>query len=241
MHRIFAETSNIVDNKFIIPEEDRFHLGKVIKLKQGEVFQAVVGNYIYDLKYTDYETSEIISKNGISSGVKCKLKLYFGILKGDKTDLIIQKCTELGVTDFYPVMSARTISNVKGKEDSKRNRWQKISDEAGKQSKALELSRVHDPIDFKKAKESLKEENFLIVPYELEESTTLKAALQEYENGDVSIFIGPEGGFEESEITELASLGAKITTLGTKILRAETACISTVANIIYELDLYNGQ
>ena len=94
-------------------------------------------------------------------------------------------------------------------------------------------------LKFKDAILLLENEKFILVPYELENSLSLKAALKIYSGGDISIFIGPEGGFEESEIVELININAQVVTLGTKILRAETACISTASNIIYELDLYN--
>ncbi len=238
MHRIFATNESIIGNNFLIPEGNQFHLGKVVKLKAGEIFEAVVGDRLYELEYVDLETANIISMNKIDVN-QVSIKLFFGILKGEKTDFIIQKCTELGVTDFYPVMSARTISNVSGKEDAKRSRWQKISDEASKQSKAMKMATVHTPVKFKDAILLLKNEKFILVPYELENSLSLKAALKIYSGGDISIFIGPEGGFEESEIAELININAQVVTLGTKILRAETACISTASNIIYELDLYN--
>lgn len=238
MHRIFGTNESIIRNNFLIPEGNQFHLGKVVKLKAGEIFEAVVGDRLYELEYVDLETANIISMNKIDVN-QVSIKLFFGILKGEKTDFIIQKCTELGVTDFYPVMSARTISNVSGKEDAKRSRWQKISDEASKQSKAMKMATVHTPVKFKDAILLLENEKFILVPYELENSLSLKAALKIYSGGDISIFIGPEGGFEESEIVELININAQVVTLGTKILRAETACISTASNIIYELDLYN--
>lgn len=241
MHRIFGEKSDISGNVFRIPMENRHHLGRVIKLKPGEVFEAVVENSIYELEYVDYDTANILSFKEISEGAGVKINLYFGILKGEKTDLIIQKCTELGVTDFYPVMAARTISDVSKKEEAKRARWQKISDEASKQSKGIRMASVHRPIKFMAALDILKNEGFILVPYELEESTSLKEALKSYTGGDISLFIGPEGGFDESEIAELLELNSHVVTLGTKILRAETACIAAAANIIYELDLYNGK
>lgn len=238
MHRIFANRENIDGEIFYIPEEDQFHLGKVNKLRVGEIFEAVVEDEILTLEYLEYEKAKIIGKKPAKNAPKSKINLFFSILKGDKNEFVIQKCTEIGITDFYPIVTKRTISNIKGKEEKKLLRWQKVAEEACKQSKADFISCVNFPTKLSEIEKFVNEKDLSIVFYEDEKTTKLKQALNSKDFKDINIVIGPEGGFEESEIEYLKSLGFVSVSLGKKILKADTASVVACANIIYELELY---
>ncbi|NLW41536.1 MAG: 16S rRNA (uracil(1498)-N(3))-methyltransferase [Tissierellia bacterium] len=237
MHRIFGQDTNVDGELFIIPEDDQFHLDKVLRFKKGEVFEAVVGNKIYELIYINSETAKIISHSKIQIDTKPNINLFFAILKGDKTDFVLQKCTEIGVTNFYPMITMRTIPDIRGKEFDKVGRWQRIVNDASKQSKGKYIPKVHYPIEISEVFNHIYRNDFSIVPYEEEKTTTIKEALDKYRGGDINIIIGPEGGFELIEIMTLNKVGVKSVSLGEKILRAETAAMVALSNVIYELEL----
>ncbi len=237
MHRIFAETRNINGEYFLIPESDQFHMGKVLRFKEGEVFEAVVDNTLYELLYVSNDTAKIISFSKIQVESKPNINLFFSILKGDKTEFVLQKCSEIGVNNFYPMITLRTIPNISGKEEAKRDRWQKIVDDASKQSKSIFIPKVHIPINITDVFSHIYRNDFSIVPYENEKSYTIKEALNTYRGGDINIIIGPEGGFEDIEIKTLIRAGVKSVSLGDKILRAETASMVALVNVKYGLEL----
>lgn len=237
MHRIFGEDINIEGEVFNIPKDDQFHMDKVLRFKKGETFEAVVGDKIYELIYINSETAKIISYSKIQIDSKPNINLFFAILKGDKTDFVLQKCTEIGVTNFYPMITMRTIPNIKGKEFDKVGRWQRIVSDASKQSKSKYIPKVHHPIEISEVFKHIYRNDFSIVPYEEEKTTTIKEALDKYRGGDINIIIGPEGGFELIEIVTLNKAGVRSVSLGEKILRAETAAMVALSNVIYELEL----
>lgn len=237
MHRIFAESNNIKGEFLKIPENDQFHLKKVLRFKEGETFEVVVDDKLYEVVYIDSYTAKIISFSKIQIESKPNINLFFSILKGDKTDFVLQKCTEIGLNNFYPIISLRTIPNIRGKEDAKQQRWQKIVNDASKQSKSPFIPKVHRPIDITEVFNHIYRNDFSIVPYENEKTTNIKEALDKYRGGDINIIIGPEGGFEDIEIKTLIRAGVQSVSLGEKILRAETASMVALVNIVYELEL----
>ena len=239
MFRIFSNSSNIKGDVFYIPEKDKNHLGNVVRLKKGDNFEAVVGNRVYELVYLSYDLAEVVSYAKICQDEHPQINLFFSLLKGDKNELILQKCTELGVTNFYPMNTLRTVMDLSGKEENRIKRWKKIVEAASKQSKSKFIPEVHYPINLTNLSEYISYNDFTIVPYEMESSTTMKDVLRSEYNGssDINIIIGPEGGFDSREILSLLRLNAYSVSLGTKILRAETAAIVAVANLIYELEI----
>ena len=159
--------------------------------------------------------------------------------KADKLELIIQKTTELGVSTVVPVVTERTVVKFDEKDINKKvERWNKIAQEAGKQSGRQKIPVVEKPIKLKNLIENISKYDILLLPYECEKEMTLKAVLRNLKEKckNVAIFIGPEGGFSEEEVRLLSKLeNVKTVTLGPRILRTETAGIATVAMVLYEL------
>lgn len=238
MFRIFGSENHIQGDIFYIPEKDKFHLGRVVRLKEGDNFEAVIGDTLYELVYINYDKARVVSYVRFKEEELVRVKLFFSILKGDKNDLILQKCTEIGVTDFYPMNTLRSIPDIEGKEDKKLARWQKIVEAASKQSKSRIIPTIHYPINIGHIGQYISANELTIVPYEMEEKISIKRALASYRKGqDINIVIGAEGGFEQIEIISLIKEGATPVSLGPKILRAETAAIVATANVFYELEL----
>lgn len=220
MFRVFQ------DSLEVLSDENRHHLLNVVRLSPDEEFEIVASGKVYRAIYDD--GLKILREAENSHETRIPIHLYMALIKQDKFELALEKTTEVGVSSITPVIFKRTVVNIKGKEDKKLLRWQKILESAAKQSKRDIIPTINSPekledIDFK---------GILIVPYECAEEIYIDDVLKDTKDikdikdiEEISILIGPEGGFEETEIEYLKTLGCNIVTLGTRILRAETAAI----------------
>lgn len=239
MHRFFVEKEQIEDNRIEILGTDVKHIKDVIRLREGDKIEVVsegeVCIAIIESLLKKQISLKILDRYMGENEPDIEINLYQGLAKGNKMDLIFQKCTELGVKKFYPLMTNRSVVKIKDerKEKSKTNRWNQIVDEAAKQSKRDILPRVENIIDFPSMIELLKNEENIIVPYEETWGKGLGESLRDIKSNRVHLVIGPEGGFEKWEIEQLEEIGANIVTLGPRILRTETAGIVASSIILY--------
>ena len=158
------------------------------------------------------------------------------VAKGDKLDLIIQKATEIGVHDITLVDSKRCVARYDSKDcKRKTERFSKIAESAAKQSGRAVVPCVFPPVDFKTAVKEAKGKKLFC--YELEDSLTLKQTLRENDCDEISVFVGPEGGYTEDEAAFAKENGAYAVTLGKRILRCETAPLFVLSCLIYEYEL----
>ena len=240
MNRFFIKNEQVSKDILYIEGEDVKHIRDVLRLRTGDKIEAVCEGFIYIGKILRIEKNlvtvkiaEIFKGNGEPS---FNIILYQGIPKGEKMDFIIQKCTELGVKEFFPLLTERTVVKVKdkNKEKSKITRWTKIAKEAAQQSKRDLFPKIDDIISFDDMIELIKGEN-IIVPYEEEKNNRIRDAIKSIKNGRVNLIIGPEGGFAQKEIATLRGIGANTVTLGPRILRTETAGIVAASILLYEL------
>lgn len=218
--------SEINDEKkiSIFDKADINHLKNVFRVKVGDEVRAVDGEKEYYCKI------EQITKECItlmiekvyedSFSLKVEIDAGIGVLRNDKMDLTVQKLTELGIRKIIPLSTKRGIVRLK----EKKGKWDLIVKETLKQCRGVKPTLIDEV-------KSLKEINFeeydlVIVPYECENEKSLKSVMNEnLEIRKILYIIGAEGGFEKSEIEYLEDKGAKIVTLGKRILRAETASI----------------
>lgn len=241
MNRFFVDKNQINNDIIEIEGTDVRHIKDVLRLKPKEKIEICSHGITYTCEIESILKDRIINKviyrTQGKSEAPIDIILYQGLAKGSKMDLIIQKCTEIGVKEFFPLASYRSVVKINDikREQSKVARWNTISDEAAKQSKRDILPKVQNIISFDEMIESLKEEKCIIVPYEDERDTNIKNALKEVKNNRINLIIGPEGGFEPMEIDKLKAIGAQIVTLGPRILRTETAGIVASTIILYEL------
>ncbi len=241
MNRFFVNKEQIDGYIIEINGNDVKHIRDVLRIKQGEKVEiACEGDtYISQVLELDKKTVslQIIDKYKGQNEPLHFIVLYQGLAKGSKMDLIIQKCTELGVSEFYPIETGRAVVKIKNekKSNSKVNRWQEIVDQASKQSKRDILPNVNEVISFDQMIGLLNGEKNIIVPYEDERQEGIKTALKDLKDEKIHLIIGPEGGFEAREIERLKSIGANIVTLGPRILRTETAALVASTMIFYEL------
>ena len=162
--------------------------------------------------------------------------------KADKMELIIQKSVELGVHDITPVDMKRCVVKIKEKDRNKKiERWQKIAEVAAKQCGRNYVPVINNINNINQICEEFKNYDIVLVAYENEKENTLKEQLKKLEVEEnkelkIAVIIGPEGGIDEQEINKFISNGAKIITLGKRILRTETVALNALSVIMYELE-----
>ena len=246
MQRFFVEPHQIDEgNQSIrVVGSDVNHMKNVLRMKAGEEVWISDGEEKeYHCEITCFEDEEAVLKilETLESEYELPNKIYLfqGLPKGDKMELIIQKAVELGVHEIIPVEMKRCVVKLDAKKaDKKIARWQQISESAAKQSKRMLIPEVHSVMTYKEAMKYAAELDVALVPYELakgmKETRELISAIQPGQS--VGIFIGPEGGFEEAEIELALESGAKPITLGKRILRTETAGLTSLSVLMFQLE-----
>lgn len=248
MHKFFVPKHSIIDNNAIIDGEDVKHIYKVLRLQTGD--KVSINNcqgkeYIGEITSIDKNSVNInlLEENPINNESPIEVYLYQGMPKSTKMDLIVQKNTELGVKAITPIITERVIVKTELKEFKKVDRWNRIALEAAKQSKRSLIPEINVPMEFRDLLKELKHMDLVVVPYENEQGYGIKKLMENVKKENinkVAIIIGPEGGFEESEILSLKELNAEIVTLGPRILRTETAGFTCLSLIMYELGDLGG-
>lgn len=237
----FFADKNFTD-KYTIAGDDAQHIRKSLRMKEGEELTLVSPDGTEHLCVIrnlseNVEVKEISSKP-TEQEPSVKVTLYQGLTKGDKMDFIVQKAVELGVTEIVPILTDRCISRPDEKSMNKKTlRFQKIALGAAQQSRRGIVPEVKPMLTLKEAAEKAKSDDVSIVFYEGGGKTI--ASLLKDNPKSVSIFIGSEGGFEESEIEYLINAGAVNATLGKRILRAETAPLAALSAIMFYTDNMN--
>ena len=236
MYNFFVNVENKKENRYFITGDDFNHIKNVLRMTVGEQFLVSCegASDLCELENIQSDTvvAKIINENYQNTNLPINIHLFQGLPKSDKLELIIQKAVELGVATVTPVSMKRSIVKIDDKKKkSKRERWQAIAQAAAKQSKRTAVPEVCDILSYKEFIDRAKELDLLLVPYECAEGmAATKAALTQIKSGmNIGIIIGPEGGFEQKEIDMARELGGKIISLGSRILRTETAAITTVA------------
>ena len=247
MYQIFVEPHqiNIDDKSVMILGGDVNHIKNVLRMKIGEEIAVSNGQdgkeYRCAIASLDENSIQcelcFIKEDGVE--LPAQIYLFQGLPKADKMELIIQKAVELGVYHVIPVSTKRCVVKLDDKKaKSKIARWQGIAEAAAKQSKRGIIPQVTDVMTFKNAVKLAADMEVRLIPYELAEGMTkTKEIIAGIQPGQcIAIFIGPEGGFEESEITEALENGIEPITLGKRILRTETAGFTILSWLMYHLE-----
>lgn len=165
-----------------------------------------------------------------------RIILCQGLLKSARFEWILEKGTELGVSVFFPILCRRSTSGLEDAGTAKMQRWQRIITEAAEQSGRSRLPELLPIRTLKDALATIPSGALALMPWEEEHGVTLREALKSSTALTVIIFIGPEGGLTIEEVRQAQHHGAHIVSLGSRILRAETAALAAVANVMYELE-----
>ena len=244
MNQFFVEESQIQGSEIVIEGTDVNHIKNVLRMKPGEEIMVSNGtdkHYICSILTISGEqvVAKIVDIDTNSTELPVKLYLFQGLPKADKMELIIQKSVELGVSEIIPVAMKRCVVKLDGKkEKSKLTRWQGIAESAAKQSKRMVIPQIGGVMNFKEAVAYAKTLDYNIIPYEfangMEKSKQIVKEIGQYKS--VGIFIGPEGGFDEAEIAYAKENNMQIISLGKRILRTETAGLTALSIIMFELE-----
>ena len=229
MPRFFIQSADLAGGRAVITGEDAQHITKALRMKPGEHVT------LCDEAGVEYETvllltgerveCEILSAKPSENEPPYRAVVYQALVKGDRFETVLMKATELGAARIVPVASARCTVRLEPKEYAKkRERWQRIAAEAAKQCGRARIPDVTDPMPFAAAVKEAARAELPLFCYEAEGTDPLPVHLAgERTPETVSVVIGPEGGFEEAEADEARALGMKMTGLGRRILRTETA------------------
>ena len=236
MPHFFVNTKDKQENKIIISDSDNYkHIARSLRARSGEKLLLIDENQIqYETVIGEINSKEIICE--ITNSYPSKRDLDFDLylaqspLRSDAQNTVIEKATELGVRAVFPVLTDNCALKV-----NKQEKWQKIMFEASKQCERAKIPTCYNPITF----EELLQKDFdkIIVFAERSTEKSLKQYLTENpikKSDKVLVIIGPEGGFSQKEFDYFRSKNLPLITLGDLILKAETAVIVGLGDIIYE-------
>lgn len=247
MPRFYVEDCSNAEKSIRITGEDVNHIKNVLRLSAGDAiticdgagteYECRIGQIEKDCVLADIED---INQN--TAELRCKITLFQGMPKSDKLEFIIQKAVELGVAEIVPVMMKRTVVKLEEKKKQKKlERYQAIAQAASKQSGRGVIPEVGMFQSWKEAISYAKEFDCILLPYENADGISyahqvIREAAALPTGAKIGIFIGPEGGFAKEEIDEAKAFGAKIITLGNRILRTETAGLTILSILMFAME-----
>ena len=248
MYRFFITSGALTGETLTVTGADAHHISHVLRMRPGEDIEAVdETGRVYTCRIEETApgaageaavTARVLFSEMSGAELKSRLILYQGLPKFEKMELIIQKAVELGASAVVPVSTARTVVKLDAKKaQAKTSRWQAIAEAASKQSKRTVIPEVKPVMTFKEALSDAAKLDRVLIPYEKAEGIgQTKALLDSLKTGEsIGVFIGPEGGFDEKEVQAAIGAGAVPLTLGPRILRCETAAITTLSILMFHL------
>ncbi|MBQ2956853.1 MAG: 16S rRNA (uracil(1498)-N(3))-methyltransferase [Clostridia bacterium] len=235
MHRFIVREGLAAGAQVQLSQEEAAHAFKVLRLRPGEEVELTDGEgRLFGAKLNEVSrelvTAEVLEElDGKEAPVR--ITLYQGYPKADKLELIVQKLTELGACRIVPVVMERSVAKPDQKDKGKRReRLQRIAQEAAKQCGRGMVPEVEEAIVWKQALKRFSEHELMLMPWEDARDVRLKDVYEkEPAAKDVAFVIGPEGGISEREAEEAREAGALCVTLGPRILRTETAALTSTA------------
>ena len=244
MYHFFVTPSNVRGSEIYINGMDVNHIRNVLRMKEGDALCINDGaGTEYLCEITSLSLAEIIceikSSGNTSAEPPVRYFLFQGLPKADKLEYIIQKTTELGVFEIIPLKTSRSIVRYDEKKAKAKNeRWNKIAEGAAKQSRRGVVPRVGEIMSFGEALEYAKGFDINLIPYEnFKSMDETRAVLSRIKSGmDIGIFIGPEGGLSQEEVEAAVEAGAHRISLGSRILRTETAPLALLSVLNFLLE-----
>jgi len=244
VHRFFVERDQIEEKQIHVIGSDVNHIRNVLRMKpQEEIVISDGRNQEYTCYIESISQDEVLTHIMYSQEVGLELKshiyLFQGLPKSDKMELITQKTVELGAYEIIPVAMKRSVTKLDAKKEAaKIKRWQLISESAAKQSKRMRIPEIKGVMSFSDAIAYAQGLDICLMPYELakdmKETKEILAGIVPGQS--VGIFIGPEGGFAEEEVAEALANEVRTITLGRRILRTETAGLTTLSILMYLME-----
>lgn len=231
MHRFFAR--KLGEKEAILSREESQHALRVLRMEKGDPCQAILDGSIFaaEILDTQEQVTLLLGEKLPSPEASVRITLYQGLPKGDKMEYILQKCTEVGVDRFVPVLFSRCVVKWEKKDNEKKlPRWQRIVLEAAKQSGRARVPQVDAPVTVEELCRRMAGHEKVLIPWEEEKGNGIRRFWQGEK--DVAIVIGPEGGMDEKEVEKMKGAAAVPVTLGPRILRTETAGLAAAVSLL---------
>jgi 16S rRNA (uracil1498-N3)-methyltransferase len=244
MHRFFVSADSFRDKQVILAGPQTHQIRDVLRMKPGDKI-IVLDNtgYEYTVSLTKIDRQEVIgemiNKTKSEGEPNVRITLYQSILAREKFEWVLQKCTEVGVCSFVPIVTQRSIVRREESVTAKKmSRWQSIITEAAEQSGRGRIPTLENPLNFTDVISGLDNFDCSLFGSTQTDTPVLSKIIKEKdsEREKIALFIGPEGGFTEKEIADAGGRGAKAFSLGKRVLRTETAAVVASAIILYELE-----
>lgn len=244
MTRFLVPPESVEEDKITVKGKEVHHLRNVLRLRKGDKVTCFDGSgreYQGWIERLSSAQAEIKIEKFEKPGRELSLKITLAqsLIRASKMDLIIQKCTELGIFRIMPMRTERSLVKLnEAKSKARQERCQRLAEEAAKQSGRVQVPKIEEVKDFTSILKKARNFDLGIIFWEEEgEEKALKKALTKRLSFPENIFllVGPEGGFSAQEVTEAKKAGLLSVSLGPRILRAETAAIISVAIVAYEL------
>lgn len=233
MRKIFV--TSIEGNNVVLTGDSHAHLAYALRSRVGDEIVVCCDKIDYYCKVSKITKNETIldveSYSAVTTEPEIEITLYPAILKGDKMEFVVQKTTELGVVEISPFVSKNCECRVQA---VRIDRLKKIAEEASKQCGRGIIPKINDVCSINSVINSLKNYDYVVFPYENAVKPDLKEFLRTQNGKRVAIVVGSEGGFTEDEVEKMKSVGAKPVTLGSRIMRAETASVAVTSAVMYE-------
>ena len=239
MQRYFAK---IIDKQVFLDDGDVHHLLNVMRAKEGTNIEVVYDKKIYLCEVQKLNPLGIYTIKTLDDDPELtkEVTLFFGLAKGDKIDFVIQKATELGVSKIVLFSSQRCVVDFSSKDINKKlERYKKIAKEASEQSHRVIVPEVLGVYKLKDISDDMLCDLNYVAYEKLSNSNNFLSEMKVKNSDSISVFIGPEGGFEESEIELLEAKGVHPITLGKRILRTETAAVNILSVISYLIEKWD--
>ncbi len=212
------------------------HLARVLRVRVGQEFDIAFGGQVRRGQTVSVRADRVEFELGeaVPAVEPVPVTLYLAIFKFDRMEWAVEKCTELGVAAVVPLIAARTESHLAAAAPTRVERWRRIALQAAEQCRRAAPPEIAAPVPLRR--EALPIAGSRIVLAETEREFSLKEALAEHAAGSpVALAVGPEGGWTVAEVELFAAAGWRAASLGSTILRAETAAIASLAIVMAEL------
>ena len=231
MHRFHIDVSDQTLSRVPLSREETAHALRVLRMRDGDEAEALngEGGAWRAILRVEGENAFVELKEPIENKeAPVRVTLYMGIPKGERLEIIVQKLTELGNAVVVPVRMERCVAKIDDRDAEKKlSRLQRIAQEAQKQCGRTREMEIAAPVDFRQAVQKIASHELALTLWEEADGYRLKDAYRENSGAkDLAFVVGPEGGISENEARETVRAGAKLVTLGPRILRAETAAIA---------------
>ncbi|MCM1157089.1 MAG: 16S rRNA (uracil(1498)-N(3))-methyltransferase [Bacteroidales bacterium] len=246
MYRFFVSSEQFNTDGVVITGEDYHHIRNVLRMKAGEeILVCDGGEREYRCQITGYADGDslveakIVDILGNARELPSRITLFQGYPKGDKMETIVQKAVELGAARIVPVEMKRCVVKLDAKKaDKKLQRLNAVACSAAKQSKRGRIPEVTGVMSLEDACSLAQDLDYILLPYENADNINESKKVIENAMGkrNIGVFIGPEGGFEPSEVDMIRKIGGKTLTLGHRILRTETAGIAVLSLLMFLLE-----